>query len=110
MDLGESFLIHLGRLARLRLLPEEAQRLRRDLERILEYVAVLDEIDPGGSLPLSDGRGRFDLLRADEVGEVLPPGEALAAAPEVLDGSFAVPVVVRHEREAPDARGSDEGP
>jgi aspartyl-tRNA(Asn)/glutamyl-tRNA(Gln) amidotransferase subunit C len=97
--LDDAGLDHLARLARLRLTPEERARLREDLERILEYVAILDAVDPGDHpAPLEAVGG--DSLRPDEVHPPLTNEAALAAAPEALDGHFAVPAVVRRELKA----------
>jgi aspartyl-tRNA(Asn)/glutamyl-tRNA(Gln) amidotransferase subunit C len=114
VSLDEGTLAHLGRLARIRLTPEEAEQLRHDLARILAYVAALDSIDTGGPSPAPTGPGvqearegrpeqrgqpeRPEHLREDRVEPGLTQEEALTPAPEVLDGHFAVPAVLEAGR------------
>ena len=106
MRLDDAGLDHLARLARLRLTPEERVSLREDLERILEYMATLDAVDPGGDPGAPEATGGADWLRDDEVLPPLTNEAALAAAPETLDGHFAVPAVVRRDAPAEEGEGS----
>jgi len=88
----------IARLARLKVTPEEAVQLARDLDRIVAYVASLQEIDlPAGAEALTYfGR---DVHRADEPHEGLGREEALRNAPAHDGDYFMVPKIV--EKEAP---------
>lgn len=80
----------LQRLARLELTPEEAARLRPQLEAILRYTARLDELPPApGDTPAEPCR-----LRGGEAEPGLSQEEALGAAPEAAGGLFKVPPVL----------------
>lgn len=104
MNLDHATLLHLARLARLRLETAEADRLSEDLSRILNYFAVLDEWAPGSALPAPEERGGFGRLRADQAEVTLSRAEALRGAPETEGREFTVPAVVRH-----DVRDPEEG-
>ena len=85
----------LARLARLRLRPDEIERLGEHLRRVVDFVGRLEEVDvdgvPAMAHPLSDS-GR---LRDDEPRPSLTTPDALAAAPDVEATSFRVPRTVK---------------
>lgn len=97
MKLEEADLDHLARLARIRLTPVERASLREDLERILEFMAILDGVDLGADAPVPEEAGGSGALRSDEVQTPLTNDAALAAAPDSRDGHFVVPAVVRRD-------------
>ncbi len=81
-------------LAHLALDADREEALRLDLDRILEYVEKLNEIDTSGVGPASEPARGDTALRADGRGSSLDPEEALANAPEAGDGHFKVPRVL----------------
>lgn len=84
----------IARLARLRFSDAELETFTADFDRIIAYVEKLDEVDCTGIEPMT--RAQTDLRgpRADEVGEMLEPAEALKNAPEMTEGFFRVPKVM----------------
>ena len=92
--LDDETLDALARLARIELDPVEREGLRRDLERVLGYVASLAELDTGEAGGMSRPQGRENVLREDEVRESLPAEVALALAPESEEGYFRVPRMI----------------
>jgi len=95
---------HLCRLARLRLPESERAGLREDLDRILQYVESLNELDTSlvceGSEDSVESAWRPDLPGEAPVDQV---GLALRGAPLTLDGHFAVPGVLARDA----ARGDE---
>jgi aspartyl-tRNA(Asn)/glutamyl-tRNA(Gln) amidotransferase subunit C len=81
-------------LARLPLDPDEAERMRSDLERILHYVEKLSELETEGVSPTSHVIEIATPMRADEVRGVLPVEDAVRNAPQEAGGSFVVPKVI----------------
>ena len=81
-------------LARLRLGEGEAERLRGDLSKILDYVEELRALDTGGVEPMTHAVPMDCPLREDAVTPSLSADEALAEAPEREDDYFVVPRVV----------------
>jgi aspartyl-tRNA(Asn)/glutamyl-tRNA(Gln) amidotransferase subunit C len=81
-------------LARLRLEPGEAESMRRDLERILDYVEKLGELDTEGVPATAHVIEIATPMRADDVERSLSLEEALRNAPKHTDGSFVVPRVI----------------
>lgn len=85
---------HVARLARLRLAPEELERLRADLERILGYVDQLQAVDVNGAPPTMHVLDAALPLRDDGPPEALAHDVALREAPVKEEGLFAVPKVI----------------
>lgn len=83
--------LHVARLARLRLSEEEVERMSRELSGILDHVEAI------ASLELDDVEPTSHVVRLENVTreDVPVPGlaheEALASAPEQAAGSFRVP-------------------
>ncbi len=83
--------LHVARLARLRLTEEETDRMAGELSAILDHVAKISELDLDGIEPTSHAVQVEHGLRPDEPGPCLPREVALEQAPAVQDGGFLVP-------------------
>lgn len=94
MALTAAEVLHVARLARLSLRPEEVERFTRQLNEILAYVTKLQEVDTTGVPPLAHVVPLANVWREDEVTPGLPREEALANAPEPEEGAFTVPRVI----------------
>ncbi len=89
---------HLARLARLALTDAELDSFAGQLDAILTHVSQVQTVDVTGveptDNPLSDVFKDVDVTRADEMTPCLTQQEALAEAPEAVDGRFAVPQIL----------------
>ena len=83
-----------ARLTRIALTPEEARRYAGDLDRVLAFMATLDEIDLSAVAPTRHVVPIDTPLRDDVVGDTLAQAEALANAPSQDGEAFVVPKVV----------------
>ena len=83
-----------ARLARLTLPEEELENLTGQLDRILDYVAKLGELDTHGVDPTSHAVAVEARTRGDDAGAGLPPEEALANAPDRKGNFFRVPKII----------------
>lgn len=86
----------LAQLSALRLSDDEATALTTDLEHILEYFSLLEELDTDGVEPTYYGMDLTNVSRTDEVrdGEV-PRDELLGlSAGGVIADQFKVPKVL----------------
>ncbi len=83
-----------AKLAKLSLTDAELPDVARDLERVLELVAVLDEVDVQGVAPLVHPHELGLLPRADVPKPGLTQVQALANAPAQEDGYFLTPRVI----------------
>jgi len=73
---------------------EEADRLLRDLNQILDYVEQLKEVDVEGVLETSHPVHHATPFRDDKVRSSLGQKEALMNAPDKKNGCFRVPKVI----------------
>ena len=89
--LDRSEVLHVARLARLRLTDEEVERMSRELSKVLDHIEKISELDLEGVPPTSHVVDVPGGLRADEPGPCLSREEALASAPAVAEGGFEVP-------------------
>lgn len=94
MSITRQDLLHVARLARLRLAEEEIPNLQRELGRVLEYVRLLQELDTVGVEPMSHVSVAASPLREDRVEARLVREEVLDAAPRRTEDGFAVPSFV----------------
>lgn len=83
--------LHVARLARLKLSDEEVETMAGELSGILEHVDRIAELDLSDVPPTSHVVELENVLRADEPHRSLDRDVALAPAPDPVDGAFRVP-------------------
>lgn len=86
-----------AKLARLALSDEELERMRGDLDGILDWMATLAKLDTSGVEPTFHAVEMVSALREDVPAEGLRHHEALRAAARSDQGGFAVPKVMEGE-------------
>lgn len=83
--------LHVARLARLRLTDEEIDRMASELSSVLDHIEKIGELDLEGVEPTSHVVPLENVLRDDEPRPSLATDRALAAAPAPAEGGFGVP-------------------
>ena len=83
--------LHVARLARLRLTDDEVERMSGELSSILDHIEKINELDLEDVAPTSHVIGVENVLRADEPRPSIPRERALEPAPDAADGGFRVP-------------------
>lgn len=83
--------LHVARLARLRLNEAEVERMSSELSTILDHIAKIGELDLDGVLPTSHVIALENVLRPDEPRASWPRERILAQAPSASDEGFSVP-------------------
>jgi aspartyl-tRNA(Asn)/glutamyl-tRNA(Gln) amidotransferase subunit C len=83
--------LHVAKLARLRLSDAEVERMTGELSKILEHVERMDELDLDGVEPTSHVVELQNVLRDDVPRESLSRERALEGAPDPADDGFRVP-------------------
>ena len=73
---------------------DEAENLSGDLESILEYIALLQELDTADVQPTSHVLALKNVYRKDEIKPSLTQEETLSIAIAKHNGSFKVPQVI----------------
>jgi aspartyl-tRNA(Asn)/glutamyl-tRNA(Gln) amidotransferase subunit C len=83
--------LHVARLARLRLTDDEVERMTTELSGILEHVEAIGELDLDGVPPTTHVIALENVLRPDQVAPSLDRDRALEGAPDSTADSFRVP-------------------
>ncbi|GIV40288.1 MAG: aspartyl/glutamyl-tRNA(Asn/Gln) amidotransferase subunit C [Thermonema sp.] len=84
----------IAHLARLEFDASEAQSMLQDLNKIIEWVDQLEQIDTTGVEPLIHMSEEKNVLREDEPAPALPHERALRNAPKKDSNYFRVPKVI----------------
>jgi aspartyl-tRNA(Asn)/glutamyl-tRNA(Gln) amidotransferase subunit C len=83
--------LHVARLARLRLAEDEIERMSRELSTVLDHIEKIAELDLDGVPPTSHVIEVENVMRPDVPRESLPSERALEAAPDATPAGFRVP-------------------
>jgi aspartyl-tRNA(Asn)/glutamyl-tRNA(Gln) amidotransferase subunit C len=83
--------LHVARLARLKLSDDEVERMSKELSGILEHVEHINELDLDGVEPTSHVLALENVLRPDEPRPSWDRDDVLERAPDPASGSFRVP-------------------
>ncbi|RJO68599.1 MAG: Asp-tRNA(Asn)/Glu-tRNA(Gln) amidotransferase subunit GatC [Myxococcales bacterium] len=94
MPIREEEVRRVAQLTRIALPPESLAGYARDLDRILDYMQLLNEADTRNVAPTETLFTASLDPRPDVVGPSLSREKALAATPETEDGQVRVPLVV----------------
>ncbi len=94
VTLTKEQVLHVAKLARLKLSPDEVARMTEELSAIVAYVHKLSQLDTSNVPPTAQVRIAETPLRADEARPTLPHDEALREAPRATADGFAVPAFV----------------
>src|SRR2546430_5874659 len=89
--LDRAQVLHVARLARLKLSEDEVEQMAAELSKVLDHIEQIRELDLEGVPPTSHVVDVAGVVRADESEPCLPREVVLAAAPEPVDGGFGVP-------------------
>lgn len=94
MKITEEMVDTISALSRLKLPEEEKVRMAGELERILEYVEVLNTLDTAAVEPMSHVFPVKNVLRPDVVEPSADRAELLKNAPVPDEAAFLVPKTV----------------
>jgi len=83
--------LHVARLARLRLSEDEVERMASELSGILDHVDRISELDLDGVEPTSHVVALENVLRPDEPRPSWPRERMLDSAPDPAQDAFRVP-------------------
>ncbi|MFN8252967.1 MAG: Asp-tRNA(Asn)/Glu-tRNA(Gln) amidotransferase subunit GatC [Ferruginibacter sp.] len=95
MEVNEALVDKLANLARLQFSPEEKPAIQNDLQRMIQFVEKLNEVDTTGVEPLLHMSDQVNVLREDEVAGSISTEEGLKNAPVHDAQFFKVPKVIK---------------
>lgn len=95
MQITDELLDHLARLSKLSFQEDEKQAVKGEIQRMLEFVDKLQELDTSGVEPLIHMTEEVNQVRDDKPVLQLTPEEVLKNAPKQDGNFFRVPKVVK---------------
>lgn len=95
MEVNDEMVDKLANLARLQFKAEEKEGIKNDLQRMIQFVEKLNEVDTTGVEPLLHMSGQVNVLREDEVKGSVETAEGLKNAPVHDEQFFKVPKVIK---------------
>ena len=97
-QLNKEIIKKLTRLCRIDCTEDEQDALLIDLQKIIGYIELLQEIDTENIEPCSHVvNGMSHTLRDDEIGETMKREDFLANAPSHIGGMVRVPPILKKE-------------
>lgn len=94
MQITPDLIKYLEKLARITLTEDEEKKVGNELQDILSYIDMLNELDTDGVEAMSHCFPVTNVMREDEVQPSMSADEIVANAPESQDGCFVVPKTV----------------
>jgi aspartyl-tRNA(Asn)/glutamyl-tRNA(Gln) amidotransferase subunit C len=86
----------LTKLSRIQCSEDEETQLMSDLQKIIGYVELMNEVDTDNVKPCNHViEDMFNVDRDDVIGEVMPREVFLANAPEKIGGMIRVPQIMK---------------
>nr|MBC7244534.1 Asp-tRNA(Asn)/Glu-tRNA(Gln) amidotransferase subunit GatC [Chloroflexota bacterium] len=85
---------HVANLAKLGLTEQEIELYREQLSAILEYFAILQQLDTDAIPPTATVLPLRNVMRMDEPSPSLSREDVLANAPAVVEGHFRVKAIL----------------
>jgi aspartyl-tRNA(Asn)/glutamyl-tRNA(Gln) amidotransferase subunit C len=95
MEVNDELIDKLANLARLQFGEQEKEIIKKDLQRMIEFVDKLNELNTEGVEPLLHMSDNINSLREDIVKGSISREEGLKNAPDTDGVFFKVPKVIR---------------
>ncbi|WP_462260127.1 Asp-tRNA(Asn)/Glu-tRNA(Gln) amidotransferase subunit GatC [Ferruginibacter sp.] len=95
MEVNDALVDKLANLARLQFDAAEKEGIKTDLQRMIQFVEKLNELDTTGVAPLLHMSEEVNILRDDEVKGSVNRAEGLKNAPVHDEQFFKVPKVIK---------------
>ena len=95
MKVNNKLIQDIANLSKLKFDDSAEEKMKADLEKMLDFVDKLNEIDTEGIDPLIYMSEEVNVLREDKVSEKISQEDALKNAPEKDSDYFKVPTVLK---------------
>lgn len=98
MPVSKEEVIKISNLAKLKLNDEEVAEFTGDMNKILDYMDKLNELDTENVKPLSHPLEGTNVFREDELKSSIDREDALINAPDRTEEFFKVPKVIKTDK------------
>ncbi len=94
MKIDQNTVEYIAQLAKLSISTAEKGQVLKQLNRVLDYMALLDEVNTDHIEPTAHVMPLENVLRQDSVQESQPQSDSVDNAPQIQDNCFVVPKVI----------------
>lgn len=94
MSVSKEEILYIAKLANLKINDDEIEKYKNDINQILDYIKLLDEVDTTGVKPLSHPLEFNAKLREDVMIDSVSTEDALKNAPSHDGEYFKIPKVI----------------
>ena len=91
--LSKEQVLHIARLAKLKLTEKEVKKFQKQLSDILSYIDMLNELDISKVEPSSQVTGLKNIFKKDEVVDCFSQKEALSGTKSKHNGYFKIKAI-----------------
>ncbi|AIF65737.1 MULTISPECIES: Asp-tRNA(Asn)/Glu-tRNA(Gln) amidotransferase subunit GatC [Terribacillus] len=93
-EITKEQVLHVAHLARLAITDEEAEKMTKELDAIIGYAELLNELDTDNVEPTTHVLDLKNVMREDEARKWIDREDALKNAPDQKNGQFRVPSIL----------------
>jgi aspartyl-tRNA(Asn)/glutamyl-tRNA(Gln) amidotransferase subunit C len=93
-EITKEQVLHVAHLARLAITDEEAEKMTKELDAIIGYAELLNELDTDNVEPTTHVLDLKNVMREDEPRKWIDREDALKNAPDEKNGQFRVPSIL----------------
>lgn len=90
----DNLIEHLLNLSMLKIDRSEYEKFRSQIQKILDYICMLDEVNTEGVTPMFGGIEALSSMRLDITQDCLARSVAIQNAPSEKEGLFEIPKVI----------------
>ena len=94
MQISDEEVLHIAKLARLKLADSEMQSYKKNLEEILDFADTINHVDTDNIGETIGVNENYNVFRQDEIKQESDKEELLSNAPSQDDGMFRIPKVI----------------
>lgn len=94
MQIGDKDVLHIAKLARLKLADNELENYKKNLQEILDFADTINHVntdDIGETIGINEN---YNVFRKDEIKQESNKDELLSNAPSQDEGMFRIPKVI----------------
>lgn len=95
IKISKDQLLHIAKLSRLEVKPEEENYLASQLSETASYIDVLTELNTDNVFPTPQVTNLKNVMRQDNIEPSLSQEDALSQAPDVCDGYFKTQATIK---------------
>ncbi len=94
MDIKKEEILHIAKLASLKIKEEEIEEYRKNLQDILEFANIINSVDTEYLEETNGTSTNINFLREDEVNNFKDTDQLMKNAPEQENNMFKIPKVI----------------